>query len=203
MYLWKIEYNAEEMRQKIEEVVNCFKLCTFERLNTTVRRQARHRQELWIALNYVPLKDWIQHRSYTGDIGSQLWIALNYVPLKDWIQLEELCQSEVAVVNCFKLCTFERLNTTVTLISAVVTSLWIALNYVPLKDWIQLNYWPSTPRVVVNCFKLCTFERLNTTKQRITFISTRLWIALNYVSLRDWIQHKDNAKIVMYGCESL
>ena len=48
---------------------------------------------------------------------------------------------------------------------ANATLLWIALNYVSLKDWIQRKKELSNSLLVVNCFKLCIFERLNTTRK--------------------------------------
>ena len=117
-------------------VVNCFKLCNFDRLNTTHLKQ----------LNYLKL----------------LWIALNYVTLTDWIQPSGKCEAFCIVVNCFKLCNFDRLNTTEMQQSAR-HELWIALNYVTLTDWIQLITDTYDGNPVVNCFKLCNFDRLNTT----------------------------------------
>ena len=60
MYLWKIEYNAKHNNSTFISVVNCFKLCIFERLNTTQAHRIMLPWPLWIALNYVSLKDWIQ-----------------------------------------------------------------------------------------------------------------------------------------------
>ena len=62
MYLWKIEYNNCSNCELNSCVVNCFKLCIFERLNTTDKYYNRPYELLWIALNYVSLKDWIQQR---------------------------------------------------------------------------------------------------------------------------------------------
>ena len=120
--------------------------------------------------------------------GVWLWIALNYVSLKDWIQSELTKSNKWFVVNCFKLCIFERLNTIWTLFWCRQRQLWIALNYVSLKDWIQFVTFMRFYGVVVNCFKLCIFERLNTMRRDSERESNKLWIALNYVSLKDWIQ---------------
>ena len=60
MYLWKIEYNSLLLTICKGRVVNCFKLCIFERLNTTIFLFLPKPKPLWIALNYVSLKDWIQ-----------------------------------------------------------------------------------------------------------------------------------------------
>ena len=68
--------------------------------------------------------------------------------------------------------------------------MWIALNYVSLKDWIQPIKENYADDIVVNCFKLCIFERLNTTFPKSEGESDKLWIALNYVSLKDWIQQR-------------
>ena len=113
MYLWKIEYNNTNNRSKEGSVVNCFKLCIFERLNTIFQYDCKRMGTLWIALNYVSLKDWIQSQ-----------------------KARMFC---CAVVNCFKLCIFERLNTIKLCICIFVYKLWIALNYVSLKDWIQFK----------------------------------------------------------------
>ena len=136
MYLWKIEYNIPTLTVKWLDVVNCFKVCIFERLNTI------------LAAGITP--------------AAALWIALNYVSLKDWIQSSGLSKALVKVVNCFKLCIFERLNTMKQHRGLRRLLLWIALNYVSLKDWIQLKALNKELEVVVNCFKLCIFERLNT-----------------------------------------
>ena len=45
----------------------------------------------------------------------------------------------------------------------IAIKLWIALNYVSLTDWIQRNRKFHKKQKVVNRFKLCIFDRLNTT----------------------------------------
>ena len=92
------------------------------------------------------------------------------------------------VVNRCKLCIFDRLNTTFHKKFCRIVLLWIALNYVSLTDWIQHVLCVYTFLCVVNRFKLCIFDRLNTTTFCYKIISIKLWIALNYVSLTDWIQ---------------
>ena len=72
------------------------------------------------------------------DGNSPLWIALNYVSLTDWIQHVIVISESVPVVNRFKLCIFDRLNTTAKDVVGTLIELWIALNYVSLTDWIQL-----------------------------------------------------------------
>ena len=81
--------------------------------------------------------------------------------------------------------------------------LWIALNYVSLKDWIQLKINLNDLDKVVNCFKLCIFERLNTIKAECCHQIEMLWIALNYVSLKDWIQSFGIIESTGEGCELL
>ena len=214
MYLWKVEYNLNFLYYFTFTVVNCFELCIFEKLNTTTYTQIIDSYTLWIALNYVSLKSWIQRKDlnhfriiscellwimylwkveYNTKTNRwftvKLWIALNYVSLKSWIQPKPPIREPTAVVNCFELCIFEKLNTTVTRHRSDEDWLWIALNYVSLKSWIQLlvkqfiwtmscellwimylwkvEYNPSLElpmfRFVVNCFELCIFEKLNTT----------------------------------------
>ena len=137
MYLWQIEYNVAERIKFRGVVVNRFKLCIFDRLNTTADE--------------------------AGNIYFGLWIALNYVSLTDWIQHMRLGLRPASVVNRFKLCIFDRLNTTLRGSETVPSLLWIALNYVSLTDWIQLILFLYMYHVVVNRFKLCIFDRLNTT----------------------------------------
>ena len=158
-----------------------------------------------------------------------LWIALNYVSLKYWIQRYMMEMKKWLVVNCFELCIFEILNTTLSAYSLKIHSLWIALNYVSLKYWIQLRNtrnniadccellwimylwnieynWRCVVcefEQVVNCFELCIFEILNTTCDFPTFITLVLWIALNYVSLKYWIQLELAKKLKPKGCELL
>ena len=139
MYLWQIEYNLYFFYYGRCLVVNRFKLCIFDRLNTTTPAAAAQTIRLWIALNYVSLTDWIQLRLY-------------YV-----------CVS--VVVNRFKLCIFDRLNTTIQMTLSIKFLLWIALNYVSLTDWIQQFKFTYSLITVVNRFKLCIFDRLNTTYQ--------------------------------------
>ena len=111
MYLWNIEYNTALKFLFFALVVNCFELCIFEILNTTQMFKKMFFFMLWIALNYVSLKYWIQHPrifcwarpscellwimylwnieynyTYAIFVISVLWIALNYVSLKYWIQ---------------------------------------------------------------------------------------------------------------------
>ena len=86
MYLWQIEYNLVPILLALLIVVNRFKLCIFDRLNTTHSLCCGGMETLWIALNYVSLTDWIQPRFCIFILFAQLWIALNYVSLTDWIQ---------------------------------------------------------------------------------------------------------------------
>ena len=137
MYLWQIEYNDIFSFEKNIPVVNRFKLCIFDRLNTT--------------------------NSYIIKCDIMLWIALNYVSLTDWIQRHDPSAIRRIVVNRFKLCIFDRLNTTLLRKFVSKIRLWIALNYVSLTDWIQPLQWLASGCHVVNRFKLCIFDRLNTT----------------------------------------
>ena len=137
MYLWQIEYNSQRKPFNSKFVVNRFKLCIFDRLNTTSQRLKCAHSPLWIALNYVSLTDWIQQYFL-------LWFAFK-------------------VVNRFKLCIFDRLNTTKKIYLLAKSMLWIALNYVSLTDWIQRIPLEEDMVRVVNRFKLCIFDRLNTT----------------------------------------
>ena len=132
-----------------------------------------------------------------------MWIALNYVSLKSWIQLGCFIWFAEAVVNCFELCIFEKLNTTVWVRHFASELLWIALNYVSLKSWIQQGRTAYIRLRVVNCFELCIFEKLNTTPSLIACVKALLWIALNYVSLKSWIQHHTMLMICQDSCELL
>ena len=88
---------------------------------------------------------------------------LNIVSLTDWIQrMAELLYGRM-VVNRFKLCIFDRLNTTDVISEIVEKKLWIALNFVSLTDWIQQLLEEAVTIIVVNRFKFCIFDRLNTT----------------------------------------
>ena len=142
--------------------MNRFKFCIFDRLNTTLIPLQYTRFQLWIALNFVSLTDWIQLCFYASHIG--------------------------LVVNRFKFCIFDRLNTTI--LDSVRSSLrlWIALNFVSLTDWIQHYLLCCSIELVVNRFKFCIFDRLNTTSYQLVVFLHQLWIALNFVSLTDWIQ---------------
>ena len=121
-----------------------------------------------------------------------LWIALNFVSLTDWIQRFKAYNSDATVVNRFKFCIFDRLNTTSLTEILCLTELWIALNYVSLTDWIQRSNLEIAWFPVVNRFKLCIFDRLNTTFFLMKKVLSLLWIALNYVSLTDWIQQNNS-----------
>ena len=112
MYLWKVEYNISICGNTFQGVVNCFELCIFEKLNTTICYGRNKNFTLWIALNYVSLKSWIQHsiwRICNTTSCELLWImylwkveynsTVGYIPI-------------TPVVNCFELCIFEKLNTT-------------------------------------------------------------------------------------------
>ena len=142
--------------------MNRFKFCIFDRLNTTGRYR------LW------------DHCT--------LWIALNFVSLTDWIQRSVTRYRIIAVVNRFKFCIFDRLNTTSSSILYLLFLLWIALNFVSLTDWIQQELPAINTTLVVNRFKFCIFDRLNTTTVTALGNAFWLWIALNFVSLTDWIQ---------------
>ena len=118
-----------------------------------------------------------------------LWIALNYVSLKSWIQRPHLLFRRLS--SCELLWIMYLWKVEYNKVSKVWSSslLWIALNYVSLKSWIQhvviwsqerlccellwimylwkVEYNPQCFRKicgnVVNCFELCIFEKLNTT----------------------------------------
>ena len=107
MYLWQIEYNLKKKDALISKVVNRFKLCIFDRLNTTNCLKCTTTYWLWIALNYVSLTDWIQLH-----IQRQLWQG---------------------VVNRFKLCIFDRLNTT-------HYHIWIVFQYITTNFTIKILY---------------------------------------------------------------
>ena len=188
MYLWKVEYNWSAIRRSKWRVVNCFELCIFEKLNTTIVTKSHLMLQLWIALNYVSLKSWIQLTlkfccllrrcellwimylwkvEYNGFWWlaklTWLWIALNYVSLKSWIQL--LTYSLLQFKSC--------------------ELLWIMYLW---KVEYNNKALAILSLVVVNCFELCIFEKLNTTIQSSKKARQLLWIALNYVSLKSWIQ---------------
>ena len=168
MYLWQIEYNCNRRSVECFSVVNRFKFCIFDRLNTT--------HKIHIILY------------------NSLWIALNFVSLTDWIQLIKNIPYSFCVVNRFKFFIFDRLNTTLSTEENCSGVLWIALNFVSLTDWIQLRLWNSDNPLVVNRFKFCIFDRLNTTHSFIRWLNSLLWIALNFVSLTDWIQRWNSCK---------
>ena len=106
-------------------------------------------------------------------------------------------------MNCFELCIFEKLNTTLPMVGTGIGWLWIALNYVSLKSWIQRHCCIGVTSAVVNCFELCIFEKLNTTQYKQYVDSCWLWIALNYVSLKSWIQLTDFSTFNHLSCELL
>ena len=106
-------------------------------------------------------------------------------------------------MNCFELCIFEILNTTPLRMYLVTYLLWIALNYVSLKYWIQLCALLPYEYEVVNCFELCIFEILNTTTCGDYVYQYLLWIALNYVSLKYWIQQVQKTDVMESSCELL
>ena len=179
MYLWNIEYNAELVNELTQHVVNCFELCIFEILNTTWCQGAVLWNMLWIALNYVSLKYWIQHTIKFLAIreGCELlWIMYLWnIEYNTDIDKERVFH----VVNCFELCIFEILNTTYQRENNDVRScelLWI------MYLW-NIEYNTQKPRMfccaVVNCFELCIFEILNTTFLRFVETPTScelLWI---------------------------
>ena len=151
-------------------VVNCFELCIFEILNTTSSKNndiITGCELLWIMYLWN-----IEYNGYINNSkGNLLWIALNYVSLKYWIQQTAGKNVAYSVVNCFELCIFEILNTTTNVPRLQLVScellwimylwnieynviselkefsmLWIALNYVSLKYWIQLCHNSTTLR---------------------------------------------------------
>ena len=143
---------------------------------------------LWIALNYVSLTDWIQHRPslwYTKYSCELLWIMYLWQIEYNEIQTQT---TRGHVVNCFELCIFDRLNTTILLRALFCNScelLWIMyLWQIEYNALCRLSFFLG----VVNCFELCIFDRLNTTAFCNSTLASSLWIALNYVSLTDWIQ---------------
>ena len=153
MYLWKVEYNWSAIRRSKWRVVNCFELCIFEKLNTTIVTKSHLMLQLWIALNYVSLKSWIQ-------------LTLKFCCLLRRCELLWIMYLWKVEYNGFWWL-------------AKLTWLWIALNYVSLKSWIQRDFVLTITRCVVNCFELCIFEKLNTTNKLVILVVRScelLWI---------------------------
>ena len=142
-----------------------------------------------------------------------MWIALNYVSLKSWIQQFVEVSWYKGVVNCFELCIFEKLNTTE--YKKLKETFRCELLWIMYLWKVEYNDKSVVPpqQAVVNCFELCIFEKLNTTTKiwnrhslccELLWImylwkveynniiheayKSVLWIALNYVSLKSWIQ---------------
>ena len=170
--------------------MNCFELCIFEKLNTTRREYTCRASLLWIALNYVSLKSWIQQGTQKARIFcccELLWIMYLW---KVEYNKPILANSWSVVVNCFELCIFEKLNTTFVSVRLVSSLLWIALNYVSLKSWIQRVAVAVLARACCELLWIMYLWKVEYNLSVQTTSSGWLWIALNYVSLKSWIQPK-------------
>ena len=113
-------------------VVNCFQICIFVLIATTQGYLVRRGIVLWIAFKFVSLY-WSQQ------------------PLK-------VDHNDNAVVNCFQICIFVLIATTVTRANA-------------------------ERFLVVNCFQICIFVLIATTASMPLTMSSQLWIAFKFVSL--------------------
>ena len=143
-------------------VVICFQISIFERLETT--------------------------SCGTSCYVSWLWFAFKLVSLSDWKQRDLENQLNKLVVICFQISIFERLETTKEALEQLKQLLWFAFKLVSLSDWKQLYLEKDGVKVVVICFQISIFERLETTSLHIFQNISRLWFAFKLVSLSDWKQ---------------
>ena len=119
------------------------------------------------------------------------------------------------VVNCFRICIFDSDFTTFTIFRNRATLLWIAFEFVSLTQILQLmeqavavakgcellsnlylwlrfyNVGRGKPihAYVVNCFRICIFDSDFTTAAIGRIRTLVLWIAFEFVSLTQILQH--------------
>ena len=163
--------------------MNCFQICIFVLIATTLEAEIMAAPLLWIAFKFVSLY-WSQQ------------LLLIYSVL-------------IQVVNCFQICIFVLIATTCEKRLQDVIELWIAFKFVSLY-WSQQRTWcTGAPRwrcellsnlylctdrnnanslgtkhqQVVNCFQICIFVLIATTRPYAYAITIPLWIAFKFVSL--------------------
>ena len=134
---------------------------------------------------------------------SMLWIAFKFVSLYQLIQLNQKAVDKANVVNCFQICIFVSVNTTILISYNNKSMLWIAFKFVSLYQLIQLVALEPHPPIVVNCFQICIFVSVNTTWPTYWSGFFRLWIAFKFVSLYQLIQLHRMQQSLNNGCELL
>ena len=164
LYLWATGNSHIQWLWKVDSVVICFQICTFEPQETAKCLSRFILKPLWFAFKFVPLShrkqqigsDW--HVCGGCDLLSNLylWATGNSIlTLPRWM---------LTVVICFQICTFEPQETAQTLDGLQARKLWFAFKFVPLSHRKQHLTWEDNPVEVVICFQICTFEPQETAR---------------------------------------
>ncbi len=132
----------------------------------------------------------------------KLWIAFKFVSLYQLIQQVSYVRFALDVVNCFQICIFVSVNTTESTTASTMLGLWIAFKFVSLYQLIQRDVSLTNGLQVVNCFQICIFVSVNTTRRRMMMAQSGLWIAFKFVSLYQLIQLccGDVSSVVVVNC---
>ena len=169
-------------------VVIYFQICIFEPLETTTPSET--------------------------DFTILLWFTFKFVSLNHWKQLIIIKKFLFSVVIYFQICIFEPLETTCTVYTILLHSLWFTFKFVSLNHWKQrtwlhefqdigcdllsnLYLWTIGNNIsktyaykynVVIYFQICIFEPLETTLQPRIRRFNALWFTFKFVSLNHWKQ---------------
>ena len=93
-------------------VVNCFQICIFVLIATTYCRSSEKRQQLWIAFKFVSLY-WLQQRPhFSGMTDIRCELLSNLYLCTDCNNLQISSSKSNRVVNCFQICIFVLIATT-------------------------------------------------------------------------------------------
>ena len=195
--------------------MNCFQICIFVLIATTIHVSERTHLQLWIAFKFVSLYWSQQQLNYLFISYSSCELLSNLYLCTDRNNLSLYAYPILFVVNCFQICIFVLIATTTVHFETLGGRLWIAFKFVSLY-WSQQHYatcatgWRScellsnlylcTDRnnrssaislciVVVNCFQICIFVLIATTALAEGGRTLQLWIAFKFVSLY-WSQQQ-------------
>ena len=189
--------------------MNCFQICIFVLIATTLLPRILRLLKLWIAFKFVSLYwsqqlyTWAKELIYSCELLSNLYLCTDRN--NNWI----ICLFLTVVVNCFQICIFVLIATTFHYTHIQFFSLWIAFKFVSLY-WSQQRPCTSRPSAggcellsnlylctdrnnimrpvqqaeeVVNCFQICIFVLIATTAPLLSVCALWLWIAFKFVSL--------------------
>ena len=176
--------------------MNCFQICIFVLIATTFVSSVSQERRLWIAFKFVSLYWLQQHTFIVRSTAVSCELLSNLYLCTDCNNSYGVASLKVGVVNCFQICIFVLIATTIFHTCNLMGVLWIAFKFVSLY-WLQQLLRPCF--CAAGCCELLSNLYLCTDCNNSRFsssVKSKLWIAFKFVSLY-WLQQQQLC--VVYG----